>query len=98
MTRDERRRIDRSKALSRIRRLIDRAPLLADEDFTLMKFTNNNYVNDTTWNHKTNRGKGHSTYKSKGAYHGYYGYTASDQRKIDSLDSSLHEEWSSEED
>lgn len=98
MTRDERRRRDRSKALSRLRRHIDKAPWLADENYTLMKFTNNNYVNDTASNHKTNRRKGHSTYRSKGAYNGYYGYTASDQRKIDSLDSSLHEEWTSEED
>lgn len=96
MTRDERRRRDRSKALSRMRRHIDKAPWLADEDYTLMKFTNNNYVNETAWKHKTNRRKGHSTYRSKGAMR-WYGYTASDQRKVDSLDSNLHEEWTSEE-
>lgn len=98
MTRDERRRRDRSKALSRMKLYVSKGFWRKKEDYTLMKFTNNNYVNDTASNHKTNRRKGHSTYRSKGAYSGYYGYTASDQRKIDSLDSSLHEEWTSEED
>lgn len=97
MTRDERRRIDRSKALSRMKLYVSKAFWRKEEDYTLMKFTNNNYVNETG-GRKTNRRKGHSTYRSKGAYSSGYGYTASDQRKIDSLDSSLHEEWTSEED
>ena len=95
MTRDERRRRDRSKALSRRRATL--CHWHDKEEMPLGKWVNNNYVN-MTGGRKTNRRKGHSTYRSKGAYSSGYGYTASDQRKIDSLDSSLHEEWSSEED
>ena len=95
MTRDERRRRDRSKALSRRRTTL--CHWHDKEEMPLGKWVNNNYVN-MTGGRKTNRRKGHSTYRSKGAYSSGYGYTASDQRKIDSLDSSLHEEWSSEED
>ena len=98
MTRDERRRRDRSKALSRRRLYVDIGFWRKKEDFTLGKFTNNNYVNMTCNNHKTNHRKGHSNYRSKGQYSGGDCYTASDQRKIDSLNSSLSEEWTSEED
>ena len=86
---------DRSKALSRRRATL--CHWHDKEEMPLGKWVNNNYVN-MTGGRKTNRRKGHSTYRSKGAYSSGYGYTASDQRKIDSLDSSLHEEWSSEED
>lgn len=96
MTRDERRRRDRSKALSRRRSTL--CHWRDKEEMPLGKWVNNNYVNMTGGRYKTNSRKGHSTYRSKGQYSSGNYYTASDQRKVDSLNSSLSEEWASEED
>ena len=62
-----------------------------DDDIKPGYLTNNNYLNETTYNAKTNTRKAHSNYRRPGGFGEDMKWKPHDQRQIDGMDNQIDE-------